>query len=299
MLANFMPQLVQALKFESHHTSFLAEMLLNRAIKSPRIVGHAYFWALNASLYDQYTFERLYLHYERFLFLTPHYRTELYFQSKINDAIIDTNYQAVNDKSASMEDLLDFVNQKLNEIMTELNVDYFILPHLPSVPLVKINKLKAMDSKLKPIYLNWTVQTKGNEQKSINALFKKGDDLRKDQVVIQIFKIFSQLCFEESLNLHMTPYEVLATGFKFGYLEFVSDCKDLVVVHKEYSPWWDCLFSTSIINNFKKIINKDQKDPKSQHIKFEEQFKELKETKFLLEGKLNSVDENDFTKQWK
>ena len=172
MLAHFMPQLVQALKFESHHTSSLAEMLLNRAIKSPRIVGHAYFWALNASLYDPYTFERLYLHYERFLFLTPHYRTELYFQSRINDAIIDTNYQAVNDKHASMEDLLEFVNRKLQEIMTEFNVNYFILPHLPSVPLVKINKLKAMDSKLKPILLNCSIQTKGSEPKYINALFK-------------------------------------------------------------------------------------------------------------------------------
>ena len=43
-LSNFMPQLVQALKFESHHSSYLADELLKRALESPRVVGHAYFW---------------------------------------------------------------------------------------------------------------------------------------------------------------------------------------------------------------------------------------------------------------
>ena len=68
-LAIYMPQLVEALKFEAHHQSDLADMLLKRSLISPRIVGHAYFWALNAALYDPYSFERIYLHYERFLFL--------------------------------------------------------------------------------------------------------------------------------------------------------------------------------------------------------------------------------------
>lgn len=88
----------------------------------------------------------------------------------------------------------------------------------------------------------------------------KGDDLRKDQVVLQCFKIFDQLCLEESLNLNITAYTVLATGFKFGYLEFVTNKEDLVDVHRKYSPWYDWLFSRSIINNLKKIVYKDMGD---------------------------------------
>jgi len=72
LFANYIPQLVQALKFEAHHDSELSNMLLIRSLNSPRIVGHAYYWALNASLHDIYSFERLYLQYERFLFLNPH-----------------------------------------------------------------------------------------------------------------------------------------------------------------------------------------------------------------------------------
>lgn len=90
-LSDFMPQLVQALKSEPHHSSFLADELLKRALESPRVVGHAYFWALNASLYDKFSFERLYLHYERFLFLCSDYRKELYFQTKINEIIVNTS----------------------------------------------------------------------------------------------------------------------------------------------------------------------------------------------------------------
>jgi hypothetical protein len=52
LLANYMPQLVQALKFEAFHSSDLGNMLLKRSLTSSRIVGHAYFWALNASLHD-------------------------------------------------------------------------------------------------------------------------------------------------------------------------------------------------------------------------------------------------------
>ena len=45
-----MPQLVQALKYELFHNSPLAEFLLEKALSNTRVVGHAFFWALKASL---------------------------------------------------------------------------------------------------------------------------------------------------------------------------------------------------------------------------------------------------------
>lgn len=144
LLANFMPQLVQALKFECHHASKLGDMLLSRALKSSRIVGHAYYWALNASLYDEYTFERLYLHYERFLFLCPHYRQDIYFQTKINDAIIDINYMAVNDpevqKDKDMTILGEYATECIEQIKSDFGMGYFILPNIPHIPLAGISR---------------------------------------------------------------------------------------------------------------------------------------------------------------
>jgi len=135
LLANFMPQLVQALKFEAHHHSKLGDMLLKRSLYSSRIVGHAYFWALNSSLYDPYTFERLYLNYERFLFLCPHYRKEIFLQTKMNDLIIDINYVAVNEPNRTMKELRDDLNTKIDEVKAEFGYEYFVLPHIPYTPL--------------------------------------------------------------------------------------------------------------------------------------------------------------------
>jgi hypothetical protein len=153
LLANFMPQLVQALKFEAHHHSDLGDMLLSRALNSPRIVGHSYFWALNASLYNAYSFERLYLHYERFLFLCPHYIDDLYLQAKVNDTIIDINYMASKGSGMNENELKEFANHKINEVKDELKYSYFVLPHIPHIPLRSVEMLKALASKQKPILL--------------------------------------------------------------------------------------------------------------------------------------------------
>ena len=37
------------------------------------------------------------------------------------------------------------------------------------------------------------------------------------------------------MNLFMTPYTVLASGFKLGYIEFVKNSKDLVKIHRKFS----------------------------------------------------------------
>ena len=113
-LADLMPQLVQALKSEPHHSSYLGEVLLSRSLSSPRVVGHSYFWAINASLYDKYSFERLYLHYERFLFLCTDYRKELYSQFKINDIIVDTSSKSLRSEGINKDELWKILWKELN-----------------------------------------------------------------------------------------------------------------------------------------------------------------------------------------
>ena len=121
-LSDFMPQLVQALKFESHHSSYLADELLKRALESPRVVGHAYFWALNASLYDKFSFERLYLHYERFLFLCSDYRKELYFQTKINDIVADTSSLSLRSPGMNKKQLAEILKNYINGEIKKVSI---------------------------------------------------------------------------------------------------------------------------------------------------------------------------------
>jgi hypothetical protein len=148
-LADYMPQLIQALKSEPFHESNLGEVLLKRALESPRVVGHAYFWAINASLYDKYSFERLYLHYERFIFLCHDYRKELFFQSKINDIvqwIASRTLAPRNDKEKNEleEKLLVEMNFEIQKLKNHLEFTFFILPHIPDTPFQNIHSIDIL-----------------------------------------------------------------------------------------------------------------------------------------------------------
>lgn len=53
------------------------------------------------------------------------------------------------------------------------------------------------------------------------VIFKNGDDLRQDQLVIQLFTLMDRLLRKENLDLKLMPYRVLATGAVDGMVQFV------------------------------------------------------------------------------
>jgi phosphatidylinositol 3-kinase len=52
-------------------------------------------------------------------------------------------------------------------------------------------------------------------------IFKTGDDLRQDQLVVQMFSLMDRMLRKENLDLRITAYKVLATGVDHGMLQFV------------------------------------------------------------------------------
>lgn len=53
------------------------------------------------------------------------------------------------------------------------------------------------------------------------VIFKDGDDMRQDQLVIQLFTLMDRLLRKENLDLKLTPYDVLATGPLHGMSQFI------------------------------------------------------------------------------
>jgi phosphatidylinositol-4,5-bisphosphate 3-kinase len=72
-----MPQLVQALTFESQHYSVLGEFLLDRALQNPFVVGFALYSEIKTQLKLKLLFERVALILEQFVMLCGSFRTEL------------------------------------------------------------------------------------------------------------------------------------------------------------------------------------------------------------------------------
>lgn len=54
-------------------------------------------------------------------------------------------------------------------------------------------------------------------------MFKIGDDLRQDQLVIQIINLMDQLLKNENLDMKLTPYKILATSPVAGLIQFVPN----------------------------------------------------------------------------
>ncbi|KAG7193379.1 Phosphatidylinositol (PI) 3-kinase [Scheffersomyces spartinae] len=67
-----------------------------------------------------------------------------------------------------------------------------------------------------------------------SLMFKIGDDLRQDQLVIQIINLMDNLLKNENLDLRLTPYKILATSPLAGLIQFVeNETLDSVLV-KQY-----------------------------------------------------------------
>jgi phosphatidylinositol 3-kinase len=65
------------------------------------------------------------------------------------------------------------------------------------------------------------------------VIFKDGDDMRQDQLVLQLFDLMDRLLRKENLDLRLSPYEVLATAPTQGMAQFVLS-KTIAAITSEH-----------------------------------------------------------------
>lgn len=97
-----------------------------------------------------------------------------------------------------------------------LNPDIFISGCFP-------NECNIFKSTLSPLLVTY----KTSEGERFPMIFKTGDNLRQDQLIIQIISLMDRLLQKENLNLQLSPYRILATGALSGAVQFVADSKPI------------------------------------------------------------------------
>ena len=90
-------------------------------------------------------------------------------------------------------------------------------------------------------------------------LFKYGDDLRQDNLVLQFFKIMDRMWQSGGDDMRMMCYDVLETDYETGYIEFVDGSNVISDMHKSEGFWRGPFRERSVINHFmRKVAPTDQ-----------------------------------------
>mmetsp|Transcript_53437 Transcript_53437/g.134279 ORF Transcript_53437/g.134279 Transcript_53437/m.134279 type:complete len:990 (-) Transcript_53437:70-3039(-) len=99
-----------------------------------------------------------------------------------------------------------------------------------------IQRCKVMSSNARPLWLHFVC----SDGVSLPVIFKKGDDLRKDAMVMQLLKVVAFIWEKEGLPLCVRPYSVRCTGLSTGLIEVVQGSETLHSIEARYKcirPW--------------------------------------------------------------
>ncbi|KAI8906954.1 kinase-like domain-containing protein [Gorgonomyces haynaldii] len=225
----YLLQLVQALKFEDLGEHFkntpLVQFLIERALENP-ILGNYLYWYLMVESEDKQFGKRYGRVAYQFLTLMMEKpdgnirRDQLRRQGELVSKLEKLSKElrlSKDPRPRKIEKLQSYIADPRNGL---LSFEPLPLPLDASVQVTGIVPEKAtmFKSNLLPFYLVFTCLD-GSEY---HVMFKTGDDLRQDQLVVQLITLMDRLLRKENLDLRLTPYKVLATGADHGMIQFIK-----------------------------------------------------------------------------
>ncbi|KAI1922259.1 Phosphatidylinositol (PI) 3-kinase [Ophidiomyces ophidiicola] len=233
----YLLQLVQALKYEgipehateeSAQDSSLSNFLVTRAAQNV-LLGSYLHWYLMVECDDNTgnssAHRELFARVEYYFMVelervNPDQRKTLLRQGELITVLSsiskDIRLSKIN-RNAKIEQLKKCLADPKNEIV---QIDPPLpLPLDPEVRIIGCfpEESNVFKSSLSPFLINFKLA--GGRKYPV--IFKVGDDLRQDQLVIQIISLMDQLLKKENLDLKLTPYRVLATSANAGAMQFV------------------------------------------------------------------------------
>jgi phosphatidylinositol 3-kinase len=229
----YLLQLVQALKYEAPgegDDSSLAQFLITRAASSFTL-GNFFHWYLMVEISDfssdqepehRDLFAKVEYDFMVELEKTPEgvetrntFRRQGELLTILAKISKDVRFSG-GDRSTKLARLKKALADPKNELT---NFEPLPLPLDPSVYITGIDPedCNVLKSSLLPMVLNF--RTSSSEKYPI--IFKYGDDLRQDQLVIQIITLMDRLLRKENLDLKLTPYRILATSTSAGAFQFI------------------------------------------------------------------------------
>jgi hypothetical protein len=127
-------------------------------------------------------------------------------------------------KNADSADRATLLKEELQKIVFPKSFQLPLDPYKTCKGL-QIDKCRVMSSKKLPLWLTFIREDPW--EPPFVVLFKSGDDLRQDQLTLQVLRVMDRLWKDEGMDLAMCPYRCCATGFEQGMLEVVGNSATL------------------------------------------------------------------------
>lgn len=238
-VTQYLLQLVQVLKFEMYLYCPLVKFLLTRALRNRRF-GHKLFWLLKSDMHDRQMNLRFSLILEVYCKSSQDHTTDLIKQNeallKIDAAnmLIKNSTLALNDRK-NKENLSADLRKVLCQNAYSMALSNL---HSPLNPLWNLKKLlvqkcKFLDSKMRPLWLVWENEELKENECHFSIIYKNGDDLRQDMLILQVIQIVDFIWQEEGLDLRLNPYGCICTGRNTGMIEAV-DAQTIANIQRKF-----------------------------------------------------------------
>ncbi|CAF1302350.1 unnamed protein product [Adineta steineri] len=226
----------------------LSTFLIQRACEKPIIANYLFWYAYvecenNSSFKDkaisdmyQSFVERLSVTLKTKNEQTQQVRISIEAQKKFVDKLVELTNIVKRVQGSAKEDKLRSLLLAGDDSPVKFNFLNFEPIPLPLDPEIKIRRIipeKIRIFKSAKLPFLFVCETTQGEEYPI--IFKYGDDLRQDQLILQIITLMDRILRKENIDLKLTPYKVLSTSLKYGFVQFIDSQPLQKILERNYT----------------------------------------------------------------
>ncbi|XP_029429703.1 phosphatidylinositol 4-phosphate 3-kinase C2 domain-containing subunit beta isoform X2 [Rhinatrema bivittatum] len=230
-LLDYLPQLVQALKYECYLDSPLVRFLLKRAICDLRVT-HYFFWLLKDGLKDsQFSIRYQYLLAALLCCCGKGLREEFDRQCWLVNTLSKLA-QKVREATPSSRQMI--LREGLDDVKQFFSINGSCrLPLSPSLLVKGIVPRDCSYFNSNAVPLKLSFQNVDPLGENIRVIFKCGDDLRQDMLTLQMIRIMNKIWIQEGLDMRMVIFRCFSTGRGRGMVEMIPNSETLRKIQVE------------------------------------------------------------------